>query len=377
VDFGAVERTLREAVDGGACPGAVILVSHAGRTVYHQAFGARTLEVEGAPMQLDTIFDLSSLTKPLATAFAVMLNVQEGKLQLDDRVTRFLHNFGVHGKVHVTIRHLLAHCSGLAAWRPYYKEILKLERQGRLHFVASRGAKEFVYEQLNRERAEYETGARALYSDLGFMVLGEVVELLAHQPLDRLCRDRIFRPLGMRATGFVDLAELRTRKVTPVTDVIAATEHCPWREKVLCGEVHDDNAYAMGGVAGHAGLFSNAADVDVLVRHLRACWRGEDGLVSRDIVRHFWTRDGTVRDSTWALGWDTPTPGTSTAGRHIGADAVGHLGFTGTSVWIDLERDAHVILFTNRVHPRRDNDGLRAVRPAVHDAVLEALDACA
>jgi CubicO group peptidase (beta-lactamase class C family) len=374
VKFGAVEATLRDAIHGGAFPGAVILVSRGGQTVYHAAFGARTLEEEHAPMVLETIFDLSSLTKPLATTLAVMLLVQEAKLQLDDRVTRFLPNFGVHGKIHVTIRHLLLHCSGLAGWRPYYKEITRLERQGRLHFVASHGAKEFVYDQLNRERPEYDTCARAVYSDLGFMLLGEVVELLECQALDRVCRDRIFRPLGMRATGFVDLADLRTRRVAPVTDMIAATERCPWRDRVLCGEVHDDNAYAMGGVAGHAGLFSNAADVDVLVRRLRACWRGEDAFVSQEIVRHFWTRDRTVPDSTWALGWDTPTPGASAAGSRIAPNAVGHLGFTGTSVWIDLERDAHVILLTNRVHPRRDNDGIKAVRPAVHDAVLEALD---
>jgi CubicO group peptidase (beta-lactamase class C family) len=374
VEFGTVAATLRDAVENGACPGAVILVSRGGETVYHAAFGVRNLD-EPSPVELDTIFDLSSLTKPLATALAAMLLLQEGKLGLDDRVTRFLPNFGVHGKSHVTVRHLLAHCSGLAKWRPYYKEIVSLERQGRLNFVASRAAKEFVYDQLNRERAEYDTCSRAVYSDLGFMVLGELVELIGYQPLDRFCRDRIFRPLGMRATGFVDLAELRQRKVSPVTEMIAATEMCPWREKLLCGEVHDDNAYAMGGVAGHAGLFSNAGDVDRVVGRLRACWRGEDDFVAAEIVRHFWSRDTTVADSTWALGWDTPTPGESTAGRHISANAVGHLGFTGTSVWIDLERDAYVILLTNRVHPRRDNERLRAVRPAVHDAVLEALDA--
>ena len=157
--------------------------------------------------------------------------------------------------------------------------------------------------------------------------------------------------------------------------MIAPTERCPWRNRVLCGEVHDDNAYAMGGVAGHAGMFGTAADIDRLASRLRACWRGEDDFMPREVVREFWTRDPTVEGSTWALGWDTPSPTNSTAGTRIGPNSVGHLGFTGTSLWIDLERDAHVILLTNRVHPQRDNDRIRDVRPRVHDATLEALDA--
>jgi len=143
---------------------------------------------------------------------------------------------------------------------------------------------------------------------------------------------------------------------------------------VLCGEVHDDNAYAMGGVAGHAGLFANAAEVHALADRLRRCWRGEDDFVPTELVREFWRRDGLVAGSSWALGWDTPSPEGSSAGTRIGADAVGHLGFTGTSLWIDLGRDATVVFLTNRVHPRRDNDRIREIRPRVHDAALEALD---
>src|SRR5207249_4492996 len=144
-----------------AFPGAVILVSRAGRVLYHAAFGCRSLEPARAPMQPDTIFDLSSLTKPLATTTAFMLLVKERKVQVDDRVTRFFHNFGVHGKTHVTFRHLLAHCSGLPGCRPFAREIERIEREGRLNFIASRGAKEWVYEQINRERPEYELGARS------------------------------------------------------------------------------------------------------------------------------------------------------------------------------------------------------------------------
>ena len=206
------------------------------------------------------------------------------------------------------------------------------------------------------------------------MLLGELIELVARMPLDRFCQQRIFRPLRLRSIAFVDLSALRTRRVAPITAVIAPTERCPWRKRVLCGEVHDDNAYAMGGVAGHAGLFGSAADVHGLVVRLRACWRGEDDFLPRELLRELWTRDPSVAGSTWALGWDTPSPEGSSAGRRVSANAVGHLGFTGTSLWVDLERDAHVILLTNRVHPRRDNERIREVRPRVHDAAWEALD---
>ena len=248
-----------------------------------------------------------------------------------------------------------------------------MEKAGSLNFVASRGAKEFVYEQIHRERSEYETGTRAVYSDLGFMLLGALIELVSRASLDRFCQERIFRPLGLRSCAFIDLSQMRARKLSPVTDLIAPTERCPWRRHVLYGEVHDDNAYAMGGIAGHAGLFANAADIDALVSRLCACWRGEDDFVPQELMRLFWAREGTVQDSTWALGWDTPSATGSSAGGKIGPLAVGHLGFTGTSLWIDLARDAHVIFLTNRVHPQRDNERIRDVRPRVHDMVMEVL----
>jgi len=375
VEFAALGREIEAAIEAGAFPGAVILVSRAGRVLYHAAFGSRSLEPERTPMRPDTTFDLSSLTKPLATTTAFMVLLKERKVQLDDRVTRFFQNFGVHGKTHVTFRDLLAHRSGLAAWRPYHREILRLERRGRPGFVGSRGAKEFVYEQIHRERPEYETGTRGVYSDLGFMLLGELIELVSRMSLDRFCNERVFAPLGLRSMTFFDLSLARTRRLARSIDQIAPTERCAWRRRVLCGEVHDDNAYAMGGVAGHAGLFANAADVDALAGRLRACYRGEEGFVPQEIVREFWTRDGRVVDSTWALGWDTPSPTGSSAGSRIARRAVGHLGFTGTSLWTDLERDAQVVLLTNRIHPRRDNERIREIRPRVHDAAMEALDA--
>lgn len=376
MSFVAVEQAMNAAVERGVFPGAVLLVRDRERVFYHRAFGWRSLEPQRSPMQEGTIFDLSSLTKPLATSIAVMLLVREGKLRLDDRVTRFFHNFGVHGKTHVTFRHLLSHCSGLPAWRPYYKNIIDIERKGgKLNFLVSRAAKEYVYEEVQRERPEAPPGERALYSDLGFLIVGAIVEQIGGMSLDRFCHERIYRPLGLRAMAFIDLTQLRSRRLEPVTDMIAPTERCPWRKRVLCGEVHDDNAYAIGGVAGHAGLFAAARDVDTLLCRLKKCYEGADAFLPAALVREFWTRDPTVPDSTWALGWDGPAAEHSSSGTLFSPHTIGHLGFTGTSFWLDLERDRHVILLTNRVHPSRANEMIREFRPVIHDLVNRALSA--
>jgi CubicO group peptidase (beta-lactamase class C family) len=365
---------LEEAVARGAFPGAVALVAVGGEIVLHRAVGHRSLEPARTPMQAETVFDLSSLTKPLATTLAVLLLVRDGKLRLDDRVSRLVPGFAVHGKDDVTLRHLLAHCSGLAAHRPFFEEVRRVEREGRPNFLATRGARDLVYEAIHRERPEHPPGVAAVYSDLGFMVLGELVELLTQQTLADFVRASLYRPLGLRHLDFVDLTRLRRERLVPDTAAIAPTERCPWRGRILCGEVHDDNAWAMGGVAGHAGLFGDATSVHALLTLLRACARGEAGPLSADLVREMWRRDGSVPGSTWALGWDTPSAPGSSAGRHVSPRAVGHLGFTGTSVWLDPERDCHVVLLTNRIHPTRRNEAIREVRPRFHDAVFEALD---
>ena len=376
MSFAAVEEQMDAAVQRGVFPGAVLLVREGSRVFYLRAFGQRAIEPQPAPMQEGTIFDLSSLTKALATSVAMMLLVRDGKIRLDDRVTRFFHNFGVYGKTHVTFRHLLTHTSGLPAWRPYYKDILQIERKGgKINFLGSEAAKHYVYQEISRERPEAVAGQRVIYSDLGFMLLGAAIEEVGGVSLDRFCQERIFRPLGLRSTSFVDLSLVRTRRLEPITDMIAPTERCPWRKRVLCGEVHDDNAYAMGGVAGHAGLFASARDVDTLLCRLEACYAGADSFLPQEVVREFWTRDTTVPHSTWALGWDTPSAGNSAAGSLFSANTVGHLGFTGTSLWIDLERGRHVLLFSNRVHPARDNDAIRDFRPVIHDLINQSLAA--
>ena len=372
-----VEGAFNDAVERGAIPGATVVVRRGAECVFEGAFGFRSLVPERTPMRLGTVFDLSSLTKPLATTVAVMILARDGKLRLDDRVTRFFPNFGVHGKNTVTFRHLLAHCSGLAAWHPFYQRVAEIERAGRVNFMASYGAKEYVYEEIHREKPEAPPGTKTIYSDLNFIILGEAVEQVAGVALNRFCRDKIFQPLGLRTTDFIDLSLVRSRRLEPVADMFAPTEICPSRKRLLVGEADDENCYAMGGVAGHAGLFAPAREVDAIARELIACWAGRAGLVPQKVIREFWTRDRTVKDSTWALGWETPSLQGSSSGRHFSSGALGHLGFTGTSIWIEPEREIAVTLLTNRVHPRRDNQAIREFRPKIHDLIMEALGAAA
>jgi serine-type D-Ala-D-Ala carboxypeptidase len=369
-----VEQAFEQAVERRVFPGATVVVRKGAEVAYEGAFGFRTLIPEPAPIRIDTVFDLSSLTKALATTVAVMMLARDGKLRLDDRVTRFFPSFGVHGKGRITFRHLLAHCSGLAAWRPFYQQIVEVERQGKVNFMASHSARDWIYAEVNRDKPQAPPLSKTIYSDLNFIVLGEAVEQASALALNRFCREKIYRPIGLRATDFIDLSLARARRLEPVADMFAATEICPARKRLLVGEVHDENAFAMGGVAGHAGLFAPVREVDRLARELVDCYHGRSSLIPQKIIAEFWTRDKTVGGSSWALGWDTPSPEYSSSGRYFPRTSVGHLGFTGTSIWIDPQREIVVTILTNRVHPSRESQQIREFRPAIHDLIMEALE---
>ena len=368
-----VESAFNQAIEQGVIPGATVVVRVGADIAFEGAFGFRAIEPERSPIKIDTVFDLSSLTKALATTTAVMMLARDGKFRLDDRVTRFFPDFGVHGKNAITFRHLLAHCSGLPAWRPFFQRTCEIEKGGRVNFMASYGAKEFVYELVHREMLDAPTATKALYSDLGFILLGETIERVSSVALNKFCRDKLFRPLGMRSTGYIDISLARSRRLEPVPDMFAATEVCPSRKRLLVGEVSDENAYAMGGVAGHAGLFAPVHDVDRMAKELIDCYAGRSEYVPQKIIREFWTRDTTVEGSTWALGWDTPSPQGSSSGHHFSPNAVGHLGFTGTSIWIEPEREIAISMLTNRAHPKRENQAIREFRPKIHDSIMEAV----
>ena len=344
----------------GCFPGAVLAVGHRGDLVFEAAEGEAALLPKPRPMTLDTGFDLASLTKPLATTTALMLLVDAGMVALDAPITAYIPACAAFGQPSPTPRQLLSHCSGLPAWRPYYQAI------DPAWSIAER--RRAVYAAVHREPLVAAPGAVARYSDLGFILLGELVEQVGGRPFERFCREEIFAPLRLKGVDF-----LHTAGPPTAGGPYASTECCPWRGRVLEGEVHDENAWVMGGAAGHAGLFGSARQVWRFAQSLLDGLRGGPWLVSTTTIRAFTTRQGMPEGSTWSLGWDTPTPGHSSAGRYFAPTSIGHLGFTGTSIWIDPTRQVIAVLCTNRVHPSRQREGIRAFRPLIHDAVMQAL----
>ncbi len=347
MNFPAARRVLEQAIAERAFPAAVIEVGSAGQMLWRHAFGSLTFDAAAAPATDDTIFDLASLTKIISTTPLVMQQVERGVLALDDPVSGHIAEWTGRDRADVTLRDLLAHCSGLPAWRPFFREL-----KGRTAFEAAIAA----------EPLEYAPRSRSVYSDLDFMLLGFIVD-------GRLPLAERFA-LMLSQMGIVEEIQFTPRLLWRAR--IAPTEQDPWRGRLLVGEVHDENAAALGGIAGHAGLFGTAAAVGSYARHLLQILGGKVDVFRRATVETFVTRRTDVSGSSRALGWDTMLP-TSSCGTLMSARAFGHTGFTGTSLWIDPEKNVYVVLLTNRLHPTRDNDAIKQVRPAVHDAVMAEL----
>ena len=371
-----VDRAIDKAIADANIPGAVVLarMPHEGEEIeYASARGLAVARPERLPMTRSTLFDLASLTKPLATTSAILLLVHEGAIDLDDPVAKHLPHFAARDKEGVTLRHLLTHSSGLKPWRAFHEVLIEKERKTGETWLGNPASRDLIIDRVLRSALVHEPGKAVVYGDLDFIVLGALVEALSHQPLDVFCRERIFEPLGLQDTFFVPLGGEATLP-DAMKRRFAATENCPWRERILWGEVHDPNAWCMGGVAGHAGLFSSAEDVMRFARTLLDVWHGRSQALPQAVLRGFTERQELPPDSDWALGWDTPTPGASSSGRYFGARSIGHLGFTGTSLWIDLEREVVIVMLTNRIHQVAKRSRFE-LRPRVHDLILEAFAA--
>jgi uncharacterized protein YbbC (DUF1343 family)/CubicO group peptidase (beta-lactamase class C family) len=344
--FKSIDAIVQKAVDDGNIPGAVVLIGHNGKVVYRKAFGSRSLEPTHEPMTVDTIFDLASLTKCVATATSVMKLIEDGRVRLNDPVSAYLPDFAQNGKADITVRELLTHYSGLPPDLD-----LKTPWQGR----------ETAYQMVMQSKPQYPPGSRFLYSDINFETLGFIVEKATGTPLNDFANTNIYTPLGMKDTRFLPPAEWSTR--------IAPTQYDE-NGKMLRGIVHDPTARRMGGVAGHAGLFSTADDLSKFA---------EDILSNHKVL----TATATQKMSTpqqpanaaslRGLGWDIDSPFASNRGELLPVGSFGHTGFTGTSLWIDPITDTYIILLTNAVHPR-GGKSVVSLRSRVATAVVESLD---
>jgi CubicO group peptidase (beta-lactamase class C family) len=346
--------TLERAVRTGAVPGAVIAVADGGAERLVRAVGRAALVPRPRRTTVDTVYDLASLTKVLCTTTLAMIGVARGQLDLDAPARTLVPELRGRGTQRIRLRDLLAHSSGLPAHRPFYEE--------------ARG-RDAIFDRAAAEPLAYEPRSRSVYSDLGFLVLGRAVERALGARLDRLFAAEVARPLGLRATRFIDLTRPAVRAGFLRRHAVAPTQLRGERPRL--GAVDDDNAFAMGGVAPHAGLFAPAREV--LAAGLALCRAAQaGGLAPAAVVRGFFRPAG-VPGSTRALGWDTPSATGSSAGTRFPRDAVGHLGYTGCSIWMAPARSLVVVLLTNRVHPTAENLAIRALRPALHDAVMADL----
>jgi CubicO group peptidase (beta-lactamase class C family) len=343
----ALDSIARAAIADRAAPAIAIAVGRHGRLVHLAGYGAVDWAPGSGPVTDSTLFDLASVTKVVATTTAAMILEEEGRLDLDRTVASYLPELTDSAKQGITVRMLLTHRGGLEAFAPLFRNF--------------RGRQQYL-EQINARPLRSQPGTQTVYSDWDLILLQLIIERITGQELDAFVRDRIFAPLGMRETGF--------RPSVPRAR-IAATERDSARGGLIWGEVHDPNAWAMGGVAGHAGLFGSARDLAVFAQMLLngGEYRAVRILRPQTIAR--WTAPQ-VPGSSRALGWDTPS-GESSAGRFFSARSFGHTGYTGTSVWVDPERSLFVILLTTRVNPTAENQKQAPLRRAVADAVQSAI----
>jgi CubicO group peptidase (beta-lactamase class C family) len=379
----AINETMQKAIQSRIFPAADLLVAKSGDIIHHEYYGdARS----------GTTFDISSMTKAISTASLIMLLFSEGRLKLDQSVADWFEQANQEEHKKITIEMLLNHRSGLPRWRPLYRELPS-------SYVGTSEGKDFIINACLNEPLQGEPGSTTTYSDLGYILLGKIIEKASGSSLDELFAERIAKPLGLANTFFVRSGEKAIRTTSRRTDTspdqhvptpkkgpsnsdnnhkrrFAATEDCPWRGHVIHGEVHDQNAYAMGGVAGHAGLFSTAEDIHLFTKSFIASFKNEGFIEKNTVDRIFPIQSGLIappQPGAFVGGWDTPFEKNSAAGNYMSKHTIGHLGYTGCSIWIDQEKDFWVILLTNRIHPSTTNEKIKSFRPHIHDLIFKQL----
>ncbi len=352
-----IDEMMRQGLRDRVFPGAVLLVGRGDEALFFEAYG-KANGFDGRSMTRRTVFDLASLTKPLATALAVARLVDLGKIDLDLPAATWLPVLAGTDKAAITPRHLLCHQSGLPAHHLFYMTLKALPPSLR---------KAAVLDLVAKLPVSGPPGKKTLYSDLGFMLLCRLVERLSGRRMDRFLADEVYMPMGIHDLFFVDLHS-PTRPRRP----FAATELCPLRNRLLIGEVHDDNAWFAGGVDGHAGLFGTAEAVFRLLRTLVKAHRSPStaAVFSASILDELFHGNP---GHDFSLGFDRPAAEKSSAGNYFSTQTVGHLGFTGVSFWMDLKTNITVILLTNRVHPFRWRNRLAGFRPAIHDRIMKSI----
>ncbi|WP_300459047.1 serine hydrolase domain-containing protein [Desulfobacula sp.] len=359
MDKDRIDRTIKQAISKGVFPGAVLLCAVNQKIVLHESYGMANV-FKQEKMRKDHIFDLASLTKPLATALAISKLIEWHQVSLDQTLGSILTEFKSTEKTNITIDMLLRHTSGFPAHKEYFKKIIP----------ANKNPNQYLRHLLVHEVLENKIDTCQVYSDLGFMVLSWIIETITGQRLDRFVSDQVYTPLEIEDLFFIDLNQKKDR-FHPYAQKMVATQQCPWRRRLLVGEVDDENAWAVGGIQGHAGLFGGAGGIYTLCCEiLNAVQNTPTTVLAPDIIKRFVVRKN---HGDMVAGFDTPSKENSASGRYFSTLSLGHLGFTGTSFWIDPETSVIIVLLTNRGHPLRSNEGINIFRPQLHDLIYSEL----
>jgi CubicO group peptidase (beta-lactamase class C family) len=342
---------LNQAISDSAFPGCAISIGYKGNLIFEQSFGYFTYDTNSQIVKVNSIFDLASLTKVVATTTITMILFDQGRLDLDQKVVDIVPAFEGDQKNKVTIRHLLTHTSGMPGWVRFY-----LELQG----------KERIVQEICDMDLKNDPGTVYVYSDLGMIMMQKILETITNKPLDQLVRDYITTPMNMKNTYYNPDSSLINQ--------IVPTEISDWHQKLVHGFVHDENTYAMGGVSGHAGLFSTVQDLSVFCQmYLNGGVYDDKRILKSETIQLFTARQNIVEGSTRALGWDTRSEKHSMAGEYMSMQAFGHSGFTGTTIWIDPVNQVFVVLLSNRVYPTRENRKISSVRPIIHNYAMRSV----
>lgn len=351
VDFGSLDELISSAISEKIFPGAVILIWQDGNILLEQSYGHYTYDSNSVKISSETIFDLASLTKVVATTTAAMICLDRKDFTLDDKVVKYFPEFKSYKKENISIRNLLLHNSGLPAWKKFYGK--GLDENG-------------VLLEIFTSKLEFETGTKMVYSDLGIITLGKIIEKVSGLSLDEFCKKEIFLPLEMTKT-FFNPEDLVKRHCAP-TEIDNY-----WRNKLIQGEVHDETAAVLGGVAGHAGLFSTVGDLSKFMSMIinKGIYNSKR-LINHETVELFTKKQS--GQSSRGLGWDTKSEKHSSVGELFSVKSFGHTGFTGTSIWADPERNLFVVFLTNRVYPSRENTKIISFRPKLHEAVIKSIE---
>ncbi|MBS4034066.1 MAG: serine hydrolase [Ignavibacterium sp.] len=349
-NFSSVDELVTTAISEKVFPGASLLIWQNGKVIHKNSCGRFTYSSNSSVITDESIFDLASLTKVIVTTTAAMICIDRNLFSLGDKVVKFIPEFGVNGKENITIRNLLLHNSGLIAWRKFYGR--DLDEYG-------------VIKEIYESSLEFETGTKTVYSDLGIITLGKIIEIVTGLKLNEFSEKEIFIPLKMTSTFYNPPDSLKAFCAPTEQDI-------HWRNRLLQGEVHDETAAMLGGVAGHAGVFSTANDLVKFMTMIMNKGIFENKKILDNNILEIFTKKQSNQSSR-ALGWDTKSEKGSSAGDLFSSNSFGHTGFTGTSIWADPKRNLFVVFLTNRVYPSRDNTKIISFRPKLHNAVIKSI----